>query len=77
MNFTKTLDANETSLDENFWQVKNRSGQQKTSYKQNLKDKKGKKWNFLDFWQGTGSLFAQVRPRSVYKAEVRTGTHCA
>ena len=25
----------------------------------------------------TGSLFAQVRPRSVYKAEVRTGMHCA
>ena len=42
MNFTKTLDANETSLDENFWQVNSGSGQKKTSYKQNLIGKKKK-----------------------------------
>ena len=29
MNFIKTLDANETSLDENFWQVTSGSEQQK------------------------------------------------
>jgi hypothetical protein len=33
---------------------------------------------FSQFLTGyTGSLFAQVRARSVYKAAVRTGTHCA
>ena len=77
MNFTKTLDANETSLDENFWQVTSGSGQQKKNYKQNLRGKK-EKMEFSQLLTGyAGSLFAQVRPRSVYKAEVRIGTHCA
>ena len=49
----------------------------KKNYKQNLRGKKEKIEIFSILTGYAGNLFAQVRVRSVHKATVRTGTHCA
>ena len=52
MNFTKTLDTDETSLGEDLWQKTSGSGQ-KNKLKTKCKRKKEGKRNFLSFDRGT------------------------